>query len=218
MGAVSLPACGVPNSRTNRLPTGKQGLIPRYMRGSSLNITYTEGKLPVTKVDAAVRQLETAIKLWFSDGDPVAVCTLSFAAYEILYVLSKDSRKEPALMDMDSVRPEYQEAMQAEFRADPNFCKHTAKDPHEVRYLTVRNHPVIILDAIRMYKCLGLAERPIFHTFQSWLWLSMPDIFVKRPQDVLGDRVNIASILVAGKQAYYNHALPGFARKVATAR
>jgi hypothetical protein len=191
--------------------------MPRFVRGSPLNITYTEGKLPVTKIDAAVGQLETAITLWFSDGDPVAVCTLLFAAYEILYVLSTDSRMEPALMDMDSVVPEFREAMKAEFRADPNFCKHAAKDPNEVRYLTVRNHPVIILDAIRLYKSLGLIDRPIFRTFQSWIWLSMPQIFFTTPQDVIGDEAKIATVLAAGKQTYYKHALPGFSRQMAEA-
>ena len=36
-------------------------------------------KLHVTKLDAARRQLETAITLWFHDGDPVSIHTLAAA-------------------------------------------------------------------------------------------------------------------------------------------
>ena len=46
-------------------------------------------KITVTKLDAARRQLRTAIRLWFNDGDLVAIHTLAFAAYEIIHVVSK---------------------------------------------------------------------------------------------------------------------------------
>jgi hypothetical protein len=45
-------------------------------------------KIVVTKLDAARRQLKTAIKLWFEDGDPVAIHTLIVAAYEIIDILA----------------------------------------------------------------------------------------------------------------------------------
>jgi hypothetical protein len=45
--------------------------------------------LRLTKLDVARRQLQTAITLWFTDGDPVSIHTLAFAAYEIIHVISK---------------------------------------------------------------------------------------------------------------------------------
>jgi hypothetical protein len=38
----------------------------------------------VSKIEAALRQLETAIQLYFSDGDPISVHTLTAAAYNVL--------------------------------------------------------------------------------------------------------------------------------------
>ena len=40
-------------------------------------------KLPITKLDAVRRQLETTITLWFHDVDPVSVHTLVMAAHVI---------------------------------------------------------------------------------------------------------------------------------------
>jgi hypothetical protein len=41
-------------------------------------------KLPVTKLDAARRQLETAITLWFHEADPVSIHALTGAAHNLL--------------------------------------------------------------------------------------------------------------------------------------
>ena len=43
----------------------------------------------VTKLNAAERQLETAILLYFSDKDPVSIHTLCCAAYEVVHALNK---------------------------------------------------------------------------------------------------------------------------------
>jgi hypothetical protein len=45
--------------------------------------------LRIGKLDAARRQLQTAIALWFDERDPVAIHTLSVAAYEIVHTISK---------------------------------------------------------------------------------------------------------------------------------
>jgi hypothetical protein len=44
--------------------------------------------LPVSKFDAARRQLETAIRLYFFQGDPISIHTLASAAAQILQDLS----------------------------------------------------------------------------------------------------------------------------------
>src|SRR5260221_11225206 len=41
----------------------------------------------ITKLEAARRQLATAIELWFLDGDPISIHTLAFAAHEVVHVI-----------------------------------------------------------------------------------------------------------------------------------
>jgi hypothetical protein len=50
--------------------------------------------LHVTKLDAAKRQVEQALALFFSDGDPVAIHTLLFASVEIIDGLYKRKTKK----------------------------------------------------------------------------------------------------------------------------
>lgn len=45
--------------------------------------------MQITKLDAARRQLKTAIRLWFSDDDPVSIYALTYAAHEVLHDLHR---------------------------------------------------------------------------------------------------------------------------------
>jgi hypothetical protein len=45
--------------------------------------------LRVSKLSAAVRQLDCAIELWFFDKDEVSIYTLVTAAYQIIYDINK---------------------------------------------------------------------------------------------------------------------------------
>jgi hypothetical protein len=45
--------------------------------------------LTIGKLDAARRQLSTAITLWFGSDDPVSIHTLAHAAYEIIHTVSR---------------------------------------------------------------------------------------------------------------------------------
>lgn len=51
---------------------------------------------PISKIEAAFRQLRTAVLLFFSDQDPVAVHTLTAAAHEILRQFAE--RKVPIMV------------------------------------------------------------------------------------------------------------------------
>ena len=52
-------------------------------------------KLTIPKLDAAKRQLETAIRLYFSSADPVAVHTLTAAAYNVIRDVTAKLGAEP---------------------------------------------------------------------------------------------------------------------------
>ena len=51
--------------------------------------------MEVTEIDAARRQLETAVVLYFREEDPVSIHTLACAAYEILLSLNRASNGAP---------------------------------------------------------------------------------------------------------------------------
>ena len=46
-------------------------------------------KISISKLDAACRQLDCAIELWFADGDPVSIHTLACASHQIIHDIKK---------------------------------------------------------------------------------------------------------------------------------
>ena len=63
--------------------------MSRYDGGAPPVVILSTGQ--VTKIDAARRQLDSAIGLFFSQGDPIAVATLAYNALEISATLARQS-------------------------------------------------------------------------------------------------------------------------------
>jgi hypothetical protein len=78
-------------------------------------------------VEAAQRQLRTAITLWFDDGDAVSVHTLAFAAYEIFHAVSehRDPYRRDLLFDTFLIKDEFRRDWNKLVRREANFFKHT---------------------------------------------------------------------------------------------
>jgi len=63
-------------------------------------MTIVQKGIMISKLDAARRQLATAITLWFEDRDPVSIHTLVFAAYEIIHAVSKQRNPAGAVAEL----------------------------------------------------------------------------------------------------------------------
>jgi hypothetical protein len=136
----------------------------------------------VTKMDAAVRQLRTAIRLWFHDGDPVSIQTLLAAAHEIIHVLYRRMGLKDLLFDSALIKEEYRSTVAQGFRAIPNFFKHARADPEgEIEFDPLLNYHLIILltGALRhMNHPQGMEEEAVLR----WLLVHQPD-FLILPED-----------------------------------
>lgn len=90
---------------------------------------------PVTKLDAARRQLETAITLWFADGDFVSIHTLAAAAHAIVHdvALKKGIRGTPLFDEIMLPQLGYDTtSYKRAIRKAENFFKHAKDDPHGI--------------------------------------------------------------------------------------
>lgn len=83
--------------------------------------------ITVTKIEAARRQLRTAIELWFSDADPISIHTLSAASYQIIHDLNKNNNGPDLLLDTKRVKDEYRREFVNEVKNASNFLKHADK-------------------------------------------------------------------------------------------
>lgn len=86
-------------------------------------------KIIVTKLDAACRQLRTAIRLWFQNGDPIAIHTLASAAHEVIHTLFRRAGHSGLLFDADFIKDEYRSDWAKLLKRNASFFKHAQRDP-----------------------------------------------------------------------------------------
>ncbi len=139
--------------------------------------------LSVGKLDAAKRQLETAIRLYFNYDDPVSIHTLCAAAYNVIRDLNAKRDGEPMLKDLWRLLDtrEAKEFKQLISKAE-NFFKHANRDPDARYTLNPEETEVLLLEATQRYLQLT-GERPaLMFVYTTWYVIQHPDIFQKDPE------------------------------------
>lgn len=80
----------------------------------------------IDKAEAARRQIETAIDLYFDDGDALSVHTLAFASFKVLFDLYPHRNQDGFAAKLDAVIT--REGWRS-LSGVANFLKHADKDP-----------------------------------------------------------------------------------------
>lgn len=141
-----------------------------------------EGLIHISKIDAAKRQLEIAIRLFFSNGDVVAIHTLTAAAYNLMKDLSKLQGKHVVVKDimLEKVKPEYKKTVSDKINEAENFFKHADNDPTKLLEFNPVTTEFLLWDACVTYRTLTSEEIPLTFLFIIW--------FYTKNTDLLGDK------------------------------
>ena len=147
----------------------------------------------VSKLNAAQRQIKTAIALWFEDGDPVSVHTLAFAAYEIFHCLSehRNPHRRDLIFDTFHIKDEYRKYWLAVVKKEANFFKHGDRDPEAIIDFDPELSEWFILFAILARQLCGEGPSEEESTFMWWFMFNRPDLLTERGRKGLTDRLPV---------------------------
>jgi hypothetical protein len=152
--------------------------------------------LNVTKLDAAQRQLRTAITLWFTGGDPVSTHALAFAAYEVVHTVSKKRNKyrPDLLFDTDYIKDEYRGDWNKLLKKPAWFFKHADRDPEgEIEFNTEATWGFLLYAILGRELC-GSPSSEEESAFLWWLHLHHTEILSEDGRKFLTDRMPIEMI------------------------
>lgn len=160
------------------MPGSEPGILTAAVQGDLMDGPPPQ-TLKVSKLEAARRHLRTAIWLLFHDGDPVAIHTLSYAAYEVIHVLSaKANRTETLLFDNQIIKDEFRSDFNKLVKKAPNFFKHADKDPDQVVEFTPQFSEMFILFSALGLETMGQKFGGEEKAFLMWLTVHNPSIMV----------------------------------------
>ena len=171
----------------------------------------------VTKLDAAKRQLETAILLYFQFGDEVSIHTLCCAAYDVIQVLNskrndpldpnKMMMKDFALyLDSKADRKRFHDSL----NAAQNFFKHGNSDADSVLTLNTKLTEDLLIDAVQKFVWL-VGECPeTMALYFLWHVTEYPNKIdaAKMPDSLRKDIERSRSAMTKDRARFYVESLP----------
>jgi hypothetical protein len=135
------------------------------------------GKIRVSKLDAARRQLKCAIELWFTEKDQISIHTLICAAHQIIHDINKIKTGKPLLFSTEMIVPEYRQKWIDAVRKHMNFFKHADEDPNEVADFDPVISELFILVSLHGLYLLGETFNHTETAFYIWQIIHHPARF-----------------------------------------
>jgi len=135
-----------------------------------------EKKLSVTKIEAAKRQLVTAVRLFFQESDAITIHTLTCAGQEILEVVGKSKGiKSMKQKTLDLARDK--EFFLKKMDEAKNFFKHGNRDSNKTIEFSPEYTELVLWDAVQMYYFITQEKVPAFAMYDLWTFSKYPEIF-----------------------------------------
>ena len=134
--------------------------------------------LKLSKIEAARRQIDSAIRMLFMNEDPVSIHTIAAAADRILRNIAETKGNIDAHVRFkDLIKPGMEKEFWFYMNRASNFLKHADKDPDSIYDdFNEESNDWILLIACYYYRDLGHTLTPEMHSLAYWMMLIHPNI------------------------------------------
>lgn len=130
----------------------------------------------VTKFEAARRQLVTAIRLFFEEGDSVSVYSLAHASWEVLDALCKHRGLTRFRNQMSGATGMTEQEIKKIASYGRNFFKHANDDPDDVlEDFSDGLNDHVLIGATMDFGMLASAKPMEVQVFQLWYFAAHPE-------------------------------------------
>ena len=137
-------------------------------------------KFKISKIDAARRQLHSAIVLYFNDADPVPIHTLTAASYNILRDITKAHGKPSMLVKdrmIERIKPGREKFVRDKINEAENFFKHADKDPAGTLDFSPVETELLMFDACLQYQIITDEAIQALKIYELWFLLHNKNLF-----------------------------------------
>ncbi|MDP3999267.1 MAG: hypothetical protein Q8P76_01575 [bacterium] len=164
--------------------------------------------MSIPKIEAAKRQLETAIFLFFKNNEPVSIHTLTRAAHEILETLGKAQNLQSVTQwGMTMIKEEKRKEISIKMNEAKNFFKHADKDADNILNFNTELSNFYLYDSVRLYQGLTKKLPKLFLIFYVWFFMKNPDIFSSEEQKKLFSLPGNLNLDLEDRETFFKAAL-----------
>lgn len=154
--------------------------------------------IKIGKMDAALRQLRTAIELWFNEGDPVAVHALAFAAYEVIHAVSKKRNpyRRDLIFDSLVIKDEYRGQYNKAMKRHASFFKHASREDEldmEIEFDPVVSETFILYASVGRDQW-GEPQTEVESAFLWWFQIHNPNLLTEQGRKAIGDLMPVEQL------------------------
>jgi hypothetical protein len=172
--------------------------------------------MTVTKKSAATSQLETAITLWFNEGDPISIHALAVAANDCLHAMGKMAGKPSHIQTWLKSQPT---GFQKRMAYTQNFIKHGFKDLHGKTSYDPIHGDVLMMDSVDCYTHLYGKKTPLMSAFFLRFALENPGfINLKENMPSLFESGDAANLAKLSRRQFLEKFLPALNRAISKYR
>jgi len=136
--------------------------------------------ISVTKIEAARRQLNEAIRLWFFDGDPIAIHSLACSAHQIVHDINQRQGWRDLLYDSLIIKDEYRKEWAKKLKTPFNFLKHADNDPTGVLEFKTEMTELFIFYTLFGLELIGQKHDDIGGAFIIYLNFHRPELLTEK--------------------------------------
>jgi hypothetical protein len=135
-------------------------------------------KIKVSKQDAARRQINSAITLYFSSEDPVSTHTLACAANGILKGLDEHGPNTGTYQDrfLKSIKTEHRKFVRDMLSEAQNFFKRADRDPEKVLEFLLAEPEYVFASVCSKYRESAKDFTPEMLFYETWFGLPNPEV------------------------------------------
>lgn len=175
----------------------------------------TSKNLKISKLDAAKRQLETVIRLYFASGDPVSIHTLTAAAYNIIRDVNKNRGGDPLFAKdrfLNHIKEGHENDVRILINAAENFFKHADRDHDSTIDFNPDQSEFLIFEGCIAYRELTGESPPLLRLFEVWFIAQHPKYFKFNEENQRAVNEGASAIVGSSRESFFTKALPIFMR------
>lgn len=131
---------------------------------------------PITKVEAAHRQLRAAIRLFFNGGDMLAVHTITGAAFQLFADIGKVSGVVSRYRSDHVIRSETLKEWNTALNMTQNFLKHADRDVDSSLNYSEEATILFLYEAVELSGRVSPGDAKEYTAFNIWFISSFPEM------------------------------------------